>query len=237
MTGEASTTRPSDHAPPAAKAKPWRDLLKRICGFTKKHWGVILSNVIAMTALSVSFASSARSNRIAEDALSTSRKQFLQTNRPYVVLSPRKFENGRYYTVERQGEMLAVGFEFDVENVGNVAARDVDIPDRMLIGLKKLEEDARVFPLRKEISPVTLSPGQSFVSMFSLKLEHKSIKEAKRGLEHFSSEDSEGFLIKYSVEYRSEVDESRRYESSVTYRFRGDQRQLLKMEMSVLEAD
>ena len=59
-----------------------------------------------------------RANRTAEDALETSQHQFIQINRPYVVLMPKKGGDGKYWHLAQQDRAVLENIRYEVRNDG-----------------------------------------------------------------------------------------------------------------------
>jgi len=94
----------------------------------------IIALVIAFGALLVSFRSCQISNankNISNEALEASKYQFFQLNRPWIILSPEKFENGMFWDISQKNTHIVIALKYGIQNVGNIAAKDIFFPEKM----------------------------------------------------------------------------------------------------------
>lgn len=215
-------------------SKATKDLEKTIKSSEKKKFYLDLAMVIVVLISVVISIRSCQVSENAEDtakeALDTIKYQFIQTNRPYIILSPKKFDDGLFWKVGRKGNMVEVALKYEVKNVGNIGAKDINIPDKLAIGPgTKLKEGAQV--IYSKMGKVTLGPGDDFNMEAITSMEYESEEEAKRNLAHFISEKSKGVTFLISVDYTNELDESQKYRTLMMNRIHNEKALLIKSEM------
>ena len=175
-------------------------------------------------------------NKISHDALETSQYQFLQINRPYITLAPKKFKDGLYWKVTQQENTVLIVLQYEIKNVGNVSAKNISFPDKIAVGPKmKLKDYAYVF--YKKPSKVSLGPGDDFIITPNMLMEYENEEEAKINFAHFISDKSDGTTLLLSVNYTNELDESQKYRTFMQNRIHNDEALILKSEMIVLTED
>jgi hypothetical protein len=174
-----------------------------------------------------------KSNQIAKDAVETTKHHFLQINRPYIILSPKKFDDKQFWKVKQQGDAVEIIVKYEIKNVGNVVAKDIRLPNNVAIGPKlKLEEGAPVIYTRS--NKVSLGPGDDFIVESGMKIHYETEEEARKNYEHFLSDKSEGMTIGFSVSYTNGLDESKKYRTLVENKIHNEKATVLKSEMLVL---
>lgn len=174
---------------------------------------------------------SKESNKIAKEALDTSKYQFIQVNRPYLIVGPAKYDNGEFWKITQESNVVVVNFKYKIKNVGNVAAKDIKIPDKIVLGPKtKLSKGAPLL-FQKETGKVTLGPGDDYIFVVGTKLGYEDEDKAKKNLEYFRSDRSEGVTFQISVEYANELDGSQRYRTFMMNKIHNDTAKIIKSEM------
>ena len=172
-------------------------------------------------------------NKISNDALETSQAQFLQINRPQINLNPKRFKNGWFWKVTQHENTVLISLQYEIKNVGNVAAKNITFPDQLAIGTKtRLQKDAEV--VFRKLDNVTLGPGDDFVITFDILLQYENEKDAKANRDYLISDKSEGQTSLLSVNYTSVLDETQKYRTFMENRIHNDQAVILKSEMLIL---
>ena len=188
---------------------------------------------VAVIAIGVSIKScriSEEAEKSANEALDISKFQFLQVNRPYIILSPKKFDNGQYWKITQEGSIIRVALKYEVNNVGNVAAKDIKLPEKIGLGPRmKLNEGAPVY--YQKMGKVTLGPGDSFSIEPNIVMGYKNEEVAKEQFEHLISDKSYGADFLLSVNYTNELDETQKYRTFIQNRIHKNKAQLIKSEM------
>ncbi len=202
----------------------------------------ILVIVIAVLSFIVSVKGcqiSGSAKRTAESALETSRQQFVQLNRPYVTISPKKGSDDRYWNLAQQDKSVLMNIRYEVKNVGNVVAKDVRLPDKVLVRLGANLEEYSPATYKEVTAAFTLGPGQSCrVDIIGI-IRFKTAEDAKENLKLLASDKKNGILISTAADYANELEKSQKYRTLVTTRFFSDRALLIKQEMISLteEAD
>ena len=169
-------------------------------------------------------------NKISNAALETSQYQFLQINRPYITLSPIKFDNGMYWKVTQQDNVVKVALKYKIKNVGNVAAKDIELPNKIGIDPKmKLKKDASV--LYQKPRKVTLGPGESFTIEPILMMGYENEEIAKKKYVYLISDKSYGADFLLPLNYTNELDETQKYRTFMQNRIYKEKALIIKSEM------
>lgn len=176
------------------------------------------------------------SNKIAEEALETNRYQFIQVNRPYLIVSPKKYDNGQFWQVSQEENVVVVRLKYKIENVGNIAAKDIKLPDKVTAGPKmNLKEGTPIY--YRKMGKITIGPGDSYVANAEIMMGYESTEEAKTNVEHFISPESEGITIQIPVNYTNELDSSQKYRTFMMNKIHNDKSQIIKSEMLNFSGD
>ena len=104
---------------------PWKYAIDFVVAIT-----AVISIIISIKSCKIS----QKANDAAENAIEISRHQFIQTNRPYIVIEAEKYDNGQYWTLEQKGATVIAESNFKFMNVGNVAAVNIQFPDAAQVG-------------------------------------------------------------------------------------------------------
>ncbi len=194
----------------------------------------VISTVVAVVSMIVSVRgcqTSESANRTAQNALDTSQQQFIQLNRPYVTITPKKGGDGRYWNLAQQDRSVLINVRYEVKNVSNVIAKDVKLPDKVSVRLgANLEEESPV-TYKKTPDGFALGPGEAVRIDMIMIVHCKTSDDAKRDLESLVSGKSNGILISAPVDYANELDKSHKYRTFVMTRFFSDRALLIKQEM------
>ena len=183
----------------------------------------------AIDALEVAEAS----NYIAQEALQTSSKQFIQINRPYILIIPKRHENNEYRKVSQKANAVEINLKCEVKNVGNVAAKNVHLADSLAarINLKDI-------PVRfQKPDGIALGPGDGFMVRIQIRMEFDTVSEAKANREFLISDQDDGVSFPFSLNYENELDQSKEYRTFRLIRFKNDRAEIVKSEMTVFTKD
>ncbi len=197
-----------------------------------KAWTIIVS-IVALVISHKSNKTASDANRIANAAYETSKYQFLQVNRPYIILTSKRFDNEQFWQIKQEGKIIKIVLKHEIKNAGNVAVKDIVLPDKVeVIRGKKLTKDAQVRFYKP--GKLTLGPGDSFDMQQDLVLEYKNEETAKNSYEHLISDKSSGVDALVIVNYTNELDETQRYKTFVENRIHKNVAQVIKSEMLTL---
>jgi type II secretory pathway pseudopilin PulG len=197
----------------------------------------IVSAVVAVVSMIVSVRGcqiSESANRTAQNALDKSQQQFIQLNRPYVTITPKKGADGRYWNLAQQDKSWVINVRYEIKNVGNVVAKDVSLPNKVSIRLSANREEESPVTYKRTPAGFALGPGESVRIDMIMIVHCKTSDDAKRDLESLVSRKSNGVLISAPVDYTNELDKSQKYRTFVVTRFFSDRALLIKQEMLCL---
>ena len=183
----------------------------------------------AINALEVAEAS----NHIAQEALQNSNTQFIQINRPYILIIPKRYENNEYRKVSQKANVVEINIKCEVKNVGNVAAKNVQLSDSIAarINLKDI-------PVRfQKPDGIALGPGDGFMVRIQIQMEFNTVSEAKANSESLISDQDDGVSFPFSLNYENELDQSKKYRTFRLIRIKNDMAEIVKSEMTVFTKD
>jgi hypothetical protein len=176
------------------------------------------------------------SNIIANEAVESTKYHFIQINRPYLIIAPKKFEDGKFWKLDQINNQVQAIFRYELKNVGNVAAKDISLPNRLVFGPgMKIQKEA---PLTfTKPGKVTIGPGDHFVVTVTTLMGYNDEETAKKNLEYLTSNKSEGVTFMLSVDYTNELEDSQKYRTFVENRIHNDKAMILRSEMVSLGDD
>jgi hypothetical protein len=186
--------------------------------------------VLALIALS-SAISAIRSCQIAEDSkiiaektLESSDKQFVQLNRPYLTLSPVKYDDGTYYKITEKDQKLIIELSLELKNSGNVAAKNVTFPNAINIKTKMtLNGIYKITPI------MSLSPEDSIKFSIAMHIDFNDQNDLPLTIEKLNSSEYKGIEMGCTVTYENEMNETNKYACDVQYRIKKDRAIILKL--------
>ena len=201
-----------------AKAFPWLKLL--------------FNFAIAVTAV-IAICISMDANDTAEKAIKAAERQFIQINRPYLILDPVE-KNGQFWKLKRDGLAVIMQVDFKTHNVGNVAAENVHFPDNLSVS----GHDKTKSPFRSEFKKITdditIAPGKFYYTALTLWIGKETIKDVEdvnEFIKLINSNKHRGITIKLLADYKNAIDTDQRYRTIVQYNIKKDEAILLKSEM------
>ena len=191
----------------------------------------IVAILIAIGSFVVSIrgcAISRDAEKNAEEAIALSKQQFLQTNRPHLLLSPLQFEDKMYWRFSEEDDGIRVYIRYRLQNVGNVAATDISLPTELMLGpkMKKVQ-----VVLKKPERSISLGPGARMLINSEMKIEYGDEDDASSHINRLRSEESDGLTLQISVEYASEIDKLQRFRTVMMNRIHNDRAEIIKSEM------
>jgi hypothetical protein len=175
------------------------------------------------------------SNRIAREALDNSKQQFIQINRPYILVSPKKFDDGLYWRLFLENKNVVKRLKYQIKNVGNVIATNLSLPDIMKIEVESRKQNDGMVITYEKPSNVTIGPGDSFTLNFTIKSTYATTQDARRNMEFYTSERYEGDTIQVSISYHNDLEPTKKYRTVVVNRIHNDTAHILKSEMLIID--
>lgn len=210
-----------------------KDILMAILLWLRKYWNIWIPILIAIVAVYVSV----RANHTAADALETSKYQFVQINRPYIILSLKKYDNGQFWEVTQIDKAVEVKIKYEIKNVGNVAAKNISLPDKIKVDIvgPKVNPKQAVPIIFQKPGKITLGPGDSFITEARLRMEYDNAKDARKNKEYHISDEYEGDIFQLSIDYTNELEGSQKYRTFVLNKIHNNEAQIIKSETLTLE--
>lgn len=126
--------------------------------------------------------------------------------------------------------------EYEIKNVGNVAAKNVSYPNKLEVGPKMNLKDDAPFSFQN-VGKVSLGPGETLIGTVKIKIDYDSINESKKVKEHLISSNSHGTLFQLSVNYINSIDETQQYRTLMLNKIHNDTAQVIKSEMLMQTVD
>lgn len=108
----------------------------------QETWSMLKSipQIVAALVAVVSIVISVKSCQIAREALDNSKQQFLQINKPYILITPKKFDDGQYWKLSLEDKTVVKRLKYQIKNAGNVIASNLSLPDIMKMRLSLLRK-------------------------------------------------------------------------------------------------
>ena len=201
-----------------------------------KNWKVCVPIIVSLVALGISLCSNkiaSDANRIAKETNEMSNYQFLQLNRPFIILSSKIFDNEQFWQIKQEGKIIKIVFKYKLKNAGNIIAKDIAFPDKVgLISGTKIKKYSQVHV--DTYGELTIGPGASINIDQGLALDCENEENAKKYYEDLISDKSPGIDVPIWVNYTNELDETKRYKTFVKYKFYKNATVLIKSEMETL---
>ena len=181
--------------------------------------------VVAIIACGISI----RSCSVAQNALDTSREQFTAENRPYIVVSPEKFEDSKKYCEISQTEDGKVRFhvQYKIQNIGTVAAIGINSPGELHVFDKSGQVNVSSV---QEPGVITMGPGEHIYRNYDIFFSGNEPDWAKKTIDELKNKEGEISVIWFELRYQNELDESIQYQTKVAYSLSVDSVRILTQE-------
>ena len=156
------------------------------------------------------YSSSDKSNTIAERALQYSQSSFLNLNRPFVTIRPRKVgKDSTFYEFSvGPNNRVTITLDYELRNIGNVAAVKLRTFDQAVNGEPG---DVRGIPMPNP--PIVLGPGDVHYVYTDITM----IVDNQQGVDSLVSAERTktgiGFQSQFGVLYNSELDSNSHFVS------------------------
>jgi len=186
-------------------------------------------NIILASIAIIACISSMRSCAIAEKAVEVTQGEFVKENRPYLIISPEKFEDSNHYCdlTKTDQDELQLRLKFKIENIGKVAALNVTSPGN----LDFFDKSGKVnVSAAKELPVITLGPGEHIYRTFEIKMMGDTPDWAEITINDLKAKKEAISVIWFSLNYSNEIEPSIAYETRGAYSFSMNSAQLLVLE-------
>jgi len=202
-------------------------------GWLIKNWKALLPIVISIIALSASIASciiSKQANQLSKQAIETSTDQFFKENKPYITLKPRKIKEVQSYykyTLLPEQNAVAMELEYEIKNIGKVAAKDVAVFDKLQVGKSSTKTEIRGMNLPNKI---TFGPGENFILGVQFLVGWDNKESYEKYVQKLSSEKGPELTIKMGMSYLSEFNPKQSFNSAVANKITKQRAKIIKIE-------
>jgi hypothetical protein len=127
----------------------------------------------------------------------TSEKQFIQLNRPLVLMTPTRFENGEFLALVANGREVRHRVQYELKNVGNVIAVNLQPTP----GLTVLDaKTGQRLPVAEEprVGKRSLGPGDSYMLISELTMSLTSEEAAANYVKQFKDFVEVNMVVMYT---------------------------------------
>ena len=201
----------------------------------KDHVLELMTILLAGAALFVSIRSyniAKQANKTSKDALKASEKQFLEVNRPYLLIEPVIFKDtNSYFKIEKiDNDIIKFNLKYKITNKGNVIIKDIVQPDVLNVA----ENQKYLGTLQSNVATLSLNPGQQLIMGIwysQRKIGDIQIDEYVNGFH--SGKNS--LVHAFPIQYHTELDPSIVYKLFVKHKIHNDRVELLKSEMDTIK--
>ena len=199
-------------------------------GKYSKTWLPIIISFIAIWLSYSSERTAQNANQTASEALETSKYQFVQLNRPNIILTLIKYDNGHYWKVDQKAKIGTIELKYKMKNLGNVAAKNISMAEMFVLGFgfNSEYEAPVIFEMMGEF---TLCPGEEHSVIGTMEFQLDNEESVKNYHEHINTMKSKGLTFQISVNYANELDESKQYKTLLKNKIHNDQVLIVKSEM------
>jgi len=168
-----------------------------------------LSLIVAVAALTVSIRTctiSDQAQKTAQDALNSSRKQFVEENRPYVSIKSVEFKKTKsFFMISKEDDKRVLKLQYQIKNIGSVAARN--------IVLESITVPSDIFESANSTSfapppIVTLFPGEEI---------YMEIKAVSKSIPSFTLDNLKAIEVQIAMTYIHDLSNSIKYLTKVKH--------------------
>lgn len=193
-------------------------------------WIGAICAIIAVGAAIASYFTARAANTKSDKAMKLSRQQFLEENRPHLVIKPITDEKTGFYIVIEETDILRfrVHLRYQLKNVGSVIASNVFTPDTANFTVNEKNEVVLKGDIRSSV--ISIPPGESIVSSIWVDVQSSSPEEAEKYIKELRN--GEGKMTHdFPAIYQNEIDPSLRYLTQVHHEISKDKVSILGYEM------
>jgi hypothetical protein len=182
---------------------------------------------IIISAIALYF--SYQSNVNSENALMLSKTQFLEENRPNIVVKPVRFDNTNSFCIsEVHDNLIIMSIRFELKNEGNIAADNI-VVDNVITKPENIKSYNIQFP-----EDFTLGPHQVIFVLVQYMFDYKDDIDKKRKLYLLNSDEWAGLYIEMKYTYMNGVDHGVRYSTVIGNLIKKYRAMLIKSKMDRL---
>ncbi len=196
----------------------------------KIKWIEIITIVLVIISLGVAV----RSCDIANEALEISNNQFYQINKPFIASRPIKYPDGKYIIFKREGKVISIDFQFEVKNLGNVAAANITYPEKFSINEKRSVVPGGI-EYKKPAQDTVLGPGDNFFLKMHTTLNFDNEEIAKKEYNEFQQ--GEPVNIQSSVFYENDINRNQKFQLLEEYVITIDSNYIVKSALKMDESN
>ena len=195
-----------------------------------KPWLPILISLIAVIASIVSCNISKKANQLSKQAIETSSDEFFKENKPYIIIKPRKFselQSYYKYTLLPQQNAVKIQLQYEVKNIGRVAAKDLAVFDKLQVGKSSTKPEFKEMNLPNKI---TLGPGENYILTMESLMGWDNKDSFEEYVQKLSSKKGPEITIQMGVTYLSELNPKQSFSSATANKITKERAQIIKIE-------
>ena len=200
--------------------------IEMIKGWETKGWFSFLTLIVSAIALAISI----KSCYDAKNAIEISQRQFIEENRPYLLIEPVTFkETDSYFKIDRNKDEVKINIRYRVTNIGNTIAKNIIHPSQAVI-----ENHGIVDGLVSKVTPISLGPDQKISLIVWVLFKGKGDDSIDNFIDSYYSGKSH-VTHEFPVKYSTELEPSFTYYTIVEHEIYTDHAAILRSEMSTFD--
>lgn len=197
----------------------------------------IILDIIMVLLIASSFGVSIKSCKIAEKAQEVSEKalgiaedHFFQENRPYISVSPIKYEEtDSYFKYSPKNSEVIITIKYEVKNTGKTVAKDVQLPEHALLG-GEIKNKGQIIK-RSTPDKVSIGPGEKLYLNWQIITKSEAGDSAKEFINNFESGKA-SVEIGLKFYYLDELNTSIIYETFIKHKIYKTEAVIVKSEFT-----
>ena len=198
-----------------------------------KNWKACIPVILSLIAIGISLCSkkiSNQANQLSKQAIEISTEQFFKENKPYIILKPRKskeLQSYYKYTLLPEKNAVKIELEYNIKNIGRVAAKDLAVFDKLKVGKSTTNTKIKGFLIPQKI---TFGPGENYILGVAFLIGWDNRESYNKYVQKLSSEKGPEITIQMGVTYCSEFDPEQNFSSSVANKVTKERATIIKIE-------
>lgn len=156
-----------------------------------------------------------------------SKRQFLEENRPHLLIEPISFkETDSYFKIERNSDKVKVNIQYRLINIGNSIAKNIITPNHA----KFIKQDEIKDVIFSKKTPISLGPNQKINVTVWIMFKADGTASIDEFIDSYYSGERQ-ITHEFPVTYFTELNPSLTYHTVVEHKIHTDHATILKSEM------
>lgn len=191
--------------------------------YLKIPWSILISFFALFISLYSVYQSeqsnkiSSESNKISNNAIDLANKNFLYENRPYLDVSPRKFDGTeKFFAYQSNTNEISIKAGFEIKNEGKFPAKNItaDVTLFDSVTHEHIQQISIYIPESAKILPDKIFTFD-LISTISEIDNKEFVKKAKKDIESNIFKE----IIVVHINYKSDIDDNLKYQTRASYIF------------------